>query len=287
MKTLTSPIRSQAIDLCRDDGSPPFPGECKTTFQQIARSCVHLIQANSKSAIAADSDAVHRMRIELTRLRAAALFFSPMIADDAWPAISKELKWLNSALGKARDRDVTVSYTCRKRYRRWANRSRRALVRAQDKSHRKLTAKLLSDRHDRLIATVSGWAEHGPWALSGQSGLSEPTGIFSESRLCSWRMQISREGRHLRLLHRKQLHRLRIRCKRYRYVVTALQSLEVPLARQDLRFCETAKCVHAALGDLRDLKRLRRAVCSRPPGYGKTKRTLLQRAEKPFRHHGP
>ena len=47
--------------------------DCQTAFQTIAKECVHLIQSGRKSAIAADPEAIHAMRIELTRLRAAVL----------------------------------------------------------------------------------------------------------------------------------------------------------------------------------------------------------------------
>ena len=47
--------------------------DCETSFQRIAKSCVDLIQHSHKSALAADPEAIHAMRIELTRLRAAVL----------------------------------------------------------------------------------------------------------------------------------------------------------------------------------------------------------------------
>jgi hypothetical protein len=84
--------------------SAPPPRDCQTAFQKVATDCVHLIERNRRSAIAADPEAIHAMRVELTRLRAAV----------------RELRWLNSALGNARDRDVTANYTRRKRYRGWA-----------------------------------------------------------------------------------------------------------------------------------------------------------------------
>jgi hypothetical protein len=43
-----------------------------------------------------------------------------MVTDAAWPPIRNELRWLNAALGIARDQDVTANYARRKRYRRWA-----------------------------------------------------------------------------------------------------------------------------------------------------------------------
>jgi CHAD domain-containing protein len=78
-----------------------------------AQGCVHLIQNNRKAAAATDPEPIHIMRIELTRLRAAVLFFSPMTDDDDWSRIDKKLRWLNSALGKARDQDVTANYARR------------------------------------------------------------------------------------------------------------------------------------------------------------------------------
>src|SRR6516165_8031676 len=137
--------------------SVPCPRDCRSVFQTIAQTCVRLVQDSRKAAIAADPEAVHIMRIELTRLRAAALFFSPMTDDDAWPGINEELHWLNSALGKARDHDVTANYARRKRYRRWAKSSRRAMMQAQRKVDRRLSKKLASARCDRLIATVDRW----------------------------------------------------------------------------------------------------------------------------------
>jgi CHAD domain-containing protein len=283
MKGITHQAQSQAtgpVALRRSTASLP---DCQAAFQSIAKSCVDLIRNHHKAAIAADPKAVHCMRIELTRLRAAVLFFSPMTDDDAWPGINEELRWLNSALGKARDHDVTANYARRKRYRRWAKSSRRALLRAQRKTDRRLSKKLASARYERLTTTVNHWITDGPWLLADRSGRSEHVDAYAQARLHAWRVAISREGRHLRILHRKQLHRLRIQCKRYRYVVAALRGLGVPLGRQDLKFAEIAKRVHGALGDLRDLKRLRRVAHGRPPGYRNRKTKLLQMAESPFR----
>ena len=283
MKGITHQAQSQAtgpVALRRSTASLP---DCQAAFQSIAKSCVDLIRNHHKAAIAADPKAVHCMRIELTRLRAAVLFFSPMTDDDAWPKINKELRWLNSALGKARDHDVTANYARRKRYRRWARSSWRAMIRAHRKVDRRLSEKLASARYGRIMTKVEHWIMGGPWLRNDRSVRSARVDGYIEPRLRLWRTGIWRQGRHLRALHRKQLHQLRIQCKRYRYVVATLQDLGVSIAQQDLKFLETAKCVHGALGDLRDLKRLRGAAHGRPPGYRKSKQKLMQKAEKPFR----
>jgi CHAD domain-containing protein len=250
MKGILTPIHS-------DIGGPePLHGstalDCQTAFQRIAKSCVQLIQRSRKPAIAADPEAIHTMRIELTCLRAAVLFFSPMTDDVAESPNSKELRWLNAALGQARDDDVTMGY-----------------------------ARLNSARYSRLMVELNHWITEGFWLSDTRSLRSERVDGYGQARLREWRHEIWREGQHLRTLGRKRLHRLRIKCKRYRYIGAALRALNVPLARQEVRFCEIARQVHSVLGDLRDLKRLRKAGRGRPPGY--RWRKLLRAAEKPFR----
>lgn len=257
--------------------------DCQIAFERIAKKCVYLIQSNRKLAIGGDPRAIHKMRMELTRLRAIVLFFHPMTKDIAWPRIRKELRWLNSALGKARDHDVTMNFTKQKRYRFWARSCRRALLRGQHKGHRSLAEKLNSARYTHLIVTLTNWIKDGSWLVNSGPFRSERIDVYSQARLRDWRGRIWREGRHLRALRPKQMHRLRIQSKHYRYVLDALQTLGIKNTRQDLVFYETAKQVHRALGDLRDLKRLRKAANDRPPGYRKRKRKLLQQAEKPFR----
>jgi CHAD domain-containing protein len=278
-------IPGHASELSRPFRPDPLAPDCQATLQSIVRSCVTLFRDQRNAAIAADPNAIHSMRIALTRLRAAVLFFSSMTDDDdAWADINKELRWLNAALGKARDHDVTAHYARRKRYRRWAKSSRRTMLRAQRKVDHRLSKKLASDRYVRLVAAINHWIANGPWLQTNRLLRSEYVDAYAPARLRTWRETISREGRHLRILHRKQLHRLRIRCKRYRYVVAALRNLGVTIAQQDLKFAGVAKQVHGALGNLRDLKRLRRAAHKKPPGYRKDKRKLLRLAEKPFRH---
>ena len=257
--------------------------DCQIAFERIAKKCVYLIQSNRKLAVAGDPRAIHKMRMELTRLRAIVLFFYPVTKDIAWPPIRKELRWLNSALGKARDHDVTMNFTKQTRYRFWARSCRRALLRAQDKGHRSLAEKLNSARYTNLIVTLTNWITDGSWLVNSGLFRSERIDVYSQARLRDWRNRIWREGRHLRALRRKQLHRLRIQAKHYRYVVDALQTLAIKNTREDLVFYKIAKQVHRALGDLRDLKRLRKAANNRPPGYRKRKRKLLQQAEKAVR----
>jgi len=96
--------------------------DCATAFQAIALGCVAGIEAHHGSACAGDAEAVHQIRVAITRLRAAVAFFAPIVVEAEWLRLKKEIAWLNGPLGAARDSDVVVEYSRRKRYRAWAQR---------------------------------------------------------------------------------------------------------------------------------------------------------------------
>jgi CHAD domain-containing protein len=81
---------------------------CDTAFRVVARSCLWDLTANQQAAYKGEPEAVHRMRIALTRLRTAISFFSPMVADLQRTRIRSELKWLQAHLGAVRDLDVAI-----------------------------------------------------------------------------------------------------------------------------------------------------------------------------------
>jgi CHAD domain-containing protein len=223
------------------------------------------------------------MRIELTKFRAVALFFQPWIAEEEWQPLNKELDWLNSMLGKARNIDVTIEYARRKPYRHWVGRSRGALLRSQGKAHRQLAQALASARYRRLISEADRWLKKTHSA--GETNAPPPNHVseFCEKRLRTWRNELSRQGRRINALGHKEQHRLRIQSKNYRYVVESLLDLNVPLSREDFTFRDNAKRMHHVLGDLRDLRRLRRSIGRRPPHYRKHRRKLKRRIERLFR----
>ncbi len=94
--------------------------DCAAAFQKIALDCVASIKAHHSGACAGDAEAVHQIRVAITRLRAAVAFFAPIVVDAEWLRLKKEIAWLNGSLGAARDSDVVVEYARRKRYRAWA-----------------------------------------------------------------------------------------------------------------------------------------------------------------------
>src|SRR5262245_41838181 len=81
---------------------------CDTAFRIRARRHLGALNANHEATCNGDPEALHQMRIALTHLRTAILFFSPMVHDELRDEVLDELKWLNTELGGVRARDVAV-----------------------------------------------------------------------------------------------------------------------------------------------------------------------------------
>ncbi len=81
---------------------------CQEAFCAIARGCLDDLAANQQATCEGDREALHQMRIALTRLRAVRSFFSSFIPSSEWSPLKGEIKWLNKHLSRARDVDVAL-----------------------------------------------------------------------------------------------------------------------------------------------------------------------------------
>jgi CHAD domain-containing protein len=203
---------------------------CDAAFRIIARRYLTELTANHAATCRGDPEALHQMRIALTRLRTAILFFSPMVVDIEQLRIKRELKWLNTHLGIVRDLDVAIDrlQAARKErpqaksdYRSW--RVKRA------NSHRGLTRALRSARYRSLARAVADWIEAGPWSTKKgkQAGKERASSIasYSADKLARWQQELLKKSRKLRKMGPKKRHRLRLLNKKLTYSVELLEDL--------------------------------------------------------------
>jgi len=268
--------------------------DCATAFQAMARDCLARLHAHCPGTIAGDAEALHQMRVAISRLRAAVAFFAPMTSDATWPKLKTELAWLYAMLGDARDADVMAALVQRKRYRKWA-----AGVATNDDNnhgrlHRRVVAGLRSNRFRRLMEALLRWVERGPWLTRRDGGAQRRRAgslrSYCQRKLEQWRARLIRKGHRLAAMGGKRRHRLRLKVKRYRYALEALGDICPPAVRAKLRHRhKSAKGLQRALGDLRDLQRLRRVGASsrKPPCYAKQKKQLLAAARAAWRDLKP
>jgi CHAD domain-containing protein len=269
--------------------------DCAVAFQKIAQDCVAGIKAQHGSACAGDVESVHQIRVAITRLRAAVSFFAPIARDAEWLRLKQEIAWLNVSLGAARDSDVMTEYISRRRYQAWAGRMVGAdLARRRTQDHRRLVRCLRSARAQRLMEALSVWARRGPWLArwetSARRGDAEPLQDYCARELNRWRERLIRKGRHLSSLNAARRHHLRIRAKRFRYMLEALTDILALRSRAEVRHAHSAaKRLQRTLGDLRDLERLAGLPSAdkqdklRPPGYRRQQEKLGSAAAKAWR----
>lgn len=268
--------------------------DCTAAFQAIARDCLVRMQAQRPGTVAGDVEALHQMRIAISRLRATVAFFAPMTSDAAWPKLKQELAWLYAVLGDAHDADVMAALVHHKRYRQWAAGIVAHDDKNRDRLYRRVVAGLRSKRFERLMDALTRWVERGPWLIRRDDGAQRrraaPLRTYCRQQLEHWRTRLNRKGRRLATMGGKRRHSLRIKVKRYRYVLEALCDICPPAARANLRYLlKPAKRLQQAIGDLRDLQRLRRLGASsrKPPGYTKQKKRLLAAARAAWRDLKP
>ena len=270
--------------------------DCAAAFQRIALDAVSAINARHAGACAGDAEAVHQIRVAITRLRAAVTFFAPIVADAEWLRLKRDIAWLNGPLGDARDSDVVVEYARRKKYRAWA----RAMIGAQleqrqMRDHRRLVRCLRSARTQRLIAAMARWARQGAWLKRYRQRKDaealdvEALPTYCARELDRWHARLVRKGKRLEDLGAERRHRLRIQTKRFRYMIETLTET-VPLwgRGKSRRLHRAAKRLQRALGDMRDLERLADLAANgkrggRPPGYRHERKELLGAAVAAYR----
>jgi len=196
---------------------------CDTAFRVIAAHYLARLSANHDATCNGDPEALHRMRVALTHLRAAILFFSPMVADDERTKIRDELKWLNAQLGAVRDIDVAIERLTKNNeapcqaipdHRSWN-------AKAAD-AHQHLAEVLRSVRYRRLIKNTSDWIESGGWSIEGGKRAQQravPVTEYGAGKLARWQNKLLKKSRKLQKMSSEKRHRLRLLNKKLTYSI--------------------------------------------------------------------
>jgi CHAD domain-containing protein len=168
---------------------------CDTAFRIVARRHLDALSAYVEGTKNGDPAALHQMRVALTHLRTAILFFSPMVLDAVRDEIRDELKWLNSELGAVRDLDVAVERIAsfNKKHPK-APASTGLWNKKCLESHRHLARALHSVRYQWLVEQTSNWIERGPWSTKpGKQAAAERAtaiGFYAAQKFAEWEKKL-------------------------------------------------------------------------------------------------
>jgi CHAD domain-containing protein len=201
---------------------------CDTAFRIVARRCLKDLTAHHAATRDGDADALHDMRVAITRLRTAISFFSPMVAGPQRTRIRDELKWLNAHLGAVRDLDVAIE-RLKKIDKQRPPADYRPWEKERAASQRHLARVLQSVRYRRLIKSASDWVERGSWSTkAGKQAATQracPIAEYSMRKLTRWRKKLIKKSRRLRDFDIRKLHRLRLTNKKLHYAIESVADL--------------------------------------------------------------
>lgn len=229
-------------------------------FRTICHSCLYDFMLN-EPAVADDGDieGVHRARIAIRRLRAALSLFKPLIADDEYEHLRRELSWLSGLLGAARDLDVMQRETFEPPAEAGAapmgtNALLTVVARRRGVARDALNKALLGERMRKLLLDLAHWLDHGAWRTAKETDIDHP--VLQQARKL-----LTRQFKKLRKLSRRlakagpeERHGIRIAAKKLRYMSEFFDSLVTGRKRRRRfkKYTRALEAIQGALGEIHD-----------------------------------
>jgi CHAD domain-containing protein len=224
----SGPVKARAAPL-----APAMPVD--DAFRAIvAAGLAHLLANERGLRGSADPEYLHQARVALRRLRSALDVFSPPLPESVVAPVERELKWMASRLGPARDWDVLVTETLPPLAAELGAQgelgifsARCARMRRSAGAEARRAAR--SSRYRRLVLKLSAWLAPGGWRTlpdgTARAALQGPVRIHAGIVLQERYQRVLKRGRRLEAHSAARLHRLRIAIKKFRYAADFFSGL--------------------------------------------------------------
>jgi triphosphatase len=239
-------------------GSDPFGGAAPEMHADdptavalramVARELPRLRRADAGTR-RGDPDALHQERVSIRRLRAALRAFADAVPARPRERLNTELRWLSTELGRVRDVDVQLTNLVWHAKRAGGDARphvqsfRRVLLRERRARRAALAAALDSVRYRRLLLALERFAASAPPRRLPAAGAVPIAGAARSAIKRAFRRLLRRGDTIGDMPRADDLHALRIRAKRLRYLLDAV----MPLAGR------RGRKLMAALADLQDV----------------------------------
>ena len=212
-------------------------------FEIIVSSCLRHFQLNEPTVVKTRNvEALHQARVAIRRLRSALGLFRPVVADQEFERVQRELRWLVAEFGDARNLDVYLEHDL--------SRDQRLFVEERRKdAYDRAIAAMSSDRSRQLMLDILSWAAGGHWRKNERAGKSLRR--FINRRIDRLWSKVSGSERVARTGDRRR-HRLRIQVKKLRYALEFAEGLHGHRPRGKRKFAKTLKQLQGSLGRLHD-----------------------------------
>ncbi len=249
---------------------PPGPERARPTpitpdmsgrlaFVKIALSCLRQIKANEACArLGQEIEGVHQLRVGVRRLRALVGAYRKEIAADFGNYLARELDWLQTQCGAARDWDVFIAESLERLHAHQPGDPAvcamlGAAATLRDESYAALRATLDEPRYAELLFRLQLALTEGSWSaveVDGGALLDRPVGLLALSVLRKRYKKLRKIGGKRADLSEQDLHRLRIAGKKLRYTTEFFSGLFPK--KSAAKFIEALVNVQDHLGSLND-----------------------------------
>jgi len=220
--------------------------------QALAASVLRLVEHDPVVRLDADTEGVHQMRVATRRMRSDLRTFAPFL-DAGWSAdLRAELGWLAGLLGHVRDADVLLARLRRRiaTLPEASAASAGAVLTALEQERALALAELLDalrgDRYVQLLERLV-LAVREPPLTTAAAGTAKD--VLPDAARERWR-RLARAAKALgRNPSARDLHAVRIRTKRCRYAVEAIEPV---LGKRGASFARELARLQDRLGELND-----------------------------------
>jgi triphosphatase len=221
-----------AVPLAAD--APPVLGHEgveQAARKIVARNLRRLRQNDPGTRLGEDPEALHDMRVATRRLRAVVRAFAPGVPRRLHGVFTEELRWLGSLLGSVRDLDVQLvnlasfGTAAPPGHRAGLDEFRAYLERERNARRVEMLAGLESERYFTLLQQLEAFA-YGPARRRPEAAAREPIGLVGRRAIKKAFKRLLRRGGAIQSAPAPEdLHALRIRAKRLRYLLEFLREL--------------------------------------------------------------
>ncbi len=200
-------------------------------FQAIGWNCLIQLIGNYNLVIdAADNEALHQSRVAIRRLRAALSLFADSI-DGRASHFREAFGAAASAMGEARETHVLLKDLAGAGHGAEQGESDEitglipVLTARRRDALASAGAQLAAEPFQRLLFEFAVWLEKLETGAGDAADARETLPLFAARMLDHHRKRVKRAGRHLHAMSDDEIHRLRIKVKKWRYAVEFFAAL--------------------------------------------------------------
>lgn len=196
-------------------------------LSQILRTAFReMTQWEDKARSWEDIEGVHQMRVNSRRMRAALSAFRAAVPKQVSQPWNEELGWIAGTLGPARDIDVFITEGLASVQGQLplagAEKLQALAEQHRTKAYEAVRAMLAGDRYASFKEGFRNWLETRAWeqadlAKKPRKTLDIRISKFARGRLDRLERRVLQAGAELNKHDARQLHQLRIECKKLRY----------------------------------------------------------------------